>query len=69
MSNLCKLKGSEREFGKISITDDYTASEREQIRKFSQLAKEKTETTEGKLFKVRGTPKNGLRVVEIPTTP
>ena len=69
MSNLGKLKGSEREFGKISITDDYTASEREQIRKFSQLAKEKTETTEGKLFKVRGTPKNGLCVVEIPTTP
>ena len=68
MSNLRKLKGTEKEFGKISLTDDYTATEREQIRKYSQIAKEKTEQSESSVFKVRSTPKNGLRVVEISMT-
>ena len=32
MANLNKLKDTEEEFGKIRITDDYTNTEREQIR-------------------------------------
>ena len=65
MGNLRKLKGTEQEFGKISITDDYTGNERERIKKFHLLAKEKSEKSESSIFKVRGNPKNGLRLVEI----
>ena len=66
MTNLRRLKGTESEFGYISITDDYTANEREQIRKFSAMAKDKTEKSTSSTYKVRGNPKNGLRIVEFP---
>ena len=32
MSNLRRLKDYAKEFGKISVTDDYTSGEREHIR-------------------------------------
>ena len=63
MSSLGRLKGTAEEFGKISITDDHTAAEREQIKKFSMMAKEKSSKSTDKVFKVRGDPKNGLRLV------
>ena len=63
MSSLSRLKGTTDEFGRISITDDHTASEREQIKKFVSLAKEKTSKSTDRVFKVRGTLKNGLRLV------
>ena len=62
MSNLSKLKEAPEKFKRISVTDDYTAKEREEIRKMVEAAKSKT-VLEGAgkyVFKVRGTPKNGL---------
>ena len=63
ISNLSKLKGSEEEFGKISITSDYTKSERDEIKAMSEKAKAQTEASDDRIFKVRGDPKNGLRIV------
>ena len=62
MCNLRKLKLGSEKFQKVSVTDDYTVKEREEIRKKVVEAKRKTETEgNGKyIFKVRGTPKNGL---------
>ena len=64
LNNLRKLKNCE-EFKGISITNDYTLSERQMIRKFVSQAKQKSlEEPEGSKFiwKVRGTPKNGLMI-------
>ena len=62
MSSLNKLKDATEKFKRISVTDDYTVKEREEIRKMVDEAKHKT-VTEGAgkyIYKVRGTPKNGL---------
>ena len=63
MSNLSKLKGTEEEFGKISVTEDYTKTEREEIRKFTAKAREQQQNDSTRVYKVRGDPKNGLRVI------
>ena len=42
MSNLRRLKDYAKEFGKISVTDDYTSGEREQIRCWVKKAEEKS---------------------------
>ena len=62
MSNLSKLKQAPENFRKISVTDDYTEKEREEIRKMVNEARNKTESQgDGKyIFKGRGSPKNGL---------
>ena len=64
--NLSKLKRTEEEFGKISITSDYTKSERDEIKSMSDKAKAQTNASEDRVFKVRGDPKNGLRIVSFP---
>ena len=46
MANLRLVKGTTHEFGRISITDDYTKTQREQIKKYSQMAKEKSDQSE-----------------------
>ena len=56
MKNLKKLKGTVDEFGRISVTDDYTQSEREKLRKWSADAKKKSESDENYHYKVRGDP-------------
>ena len=63
MSSLGRLKGTERYFGKISVKDDYTTNEREQIRMLTEEAKQKSEGSPDREFKVRGNSKNGWRVV------
>lgn len=63
MKNLGRLKGTERYFGKISVKDDYTTSEREEIRLLTERAKKETAENPDKFFKVRGNSKNGWRVV------
>ena len=62
MRNLGKLKDAPENLRKISVTDDYTQEERESIRQKVAEAKKMTETKgEGKyVWRVRGTPKNGL---------
>ena len=52
---------------KISVTDDYTVEERQEIRKMVEKAKEKNRNdTKEIVWKVRGTPKNGLELKWFP---
>ena len=66
MKNLGRLKGTERFFGKISVKDDYTTHEREEIRLLTERAKKQSEENPDKIFKVRGNSKNIWRVVSFP---
>ena len=66
MKSLGRLKGTERYFGKISVKDDYTSNEREQIRKLTDQANEKSESSSDRTYKVRGNSKNGWRIVSFP---
>ena len=64
MSNLTYLKGTEDYFGKIRITDDYTKEEQSMIRDWVKKAQEKSENDFENIYRVRGNPKNGLRLVK-----
>ena len=59
MTNLKLLKGTVEEFGKISVTDDYTSHEREQIKSWVKIAAETGEEDSDEVYKVRGCPKTG----------
>ena len=64
MSNLYNLKQAPDDFKSISVTDDYTLEERQAIKDMVTEAKNKTEN-EGAgqyVWRVRGTPKNGLEL-------
>ena len=63
MSSLNRMKGTEEIFGKSSIREDYTNSERDEIKTWVQKAKDKSEIDPEHIYKVRGDPKNGLRLV------
>ena len=63
MDSLRKLKGTEETFGKLSVTDDYTVTERKQIQEFVKKAREQGKQDTSQVFKVRGDPKNGLRII------
>ena len=63
MKNLGRLKGTERFFGKISVKDDYTTQERENIRQLTDRAKMQSNENPDRIFKVRGDSKNGWKVV------
>ena len=63
MGNLEELKSTDDRFGKICVTDDYTNAEREEIKLWVQKAKEKSAVDPDKIYKVRGDPKNGLRLI------
>ena len=67
MENLKYLKQAPDHLRKISITDDFTIEERIMIKEKVAEAVKKTEDEEGKyIFRVRGTPKNGLRLKSFP---
>ena len=66
LQNLRKLKGSEEIFGKISVTDDYTVNEREQIKRYVEDAKAKSTNDVKNVWLVRGDPKNGWKLVSFP---
>ena len=63
MENLHHLKGTERYFGKISIKDDYTISEREEIKLLTERAKEQSTQNPERFYRVRRNSKNGWRIV------
>ena len=66
MSRLTYLKDAEEKFSKISVTYDYTVEERQLIKTWVDKAKEKSEKeTENFIWKVRGDPKNGLRLMKV----
>ena len=67
MNNLRNLKGNAMYTG-ISITDDYTMSERTMIKEYANRAKEENtnEPENSKyVWRVRGTPKNGLTIKKL----
>ena len=67
MSNLRFLKGKDT-YNKVSITEDYTISERNMIRDYVERAKQQNRELgdEAKsIVVVRGSPKNGLYLKEI----
>ena len=66
LSRLFRLKGTEEVFGKISITEDYTQTERDMIKSWNIKAKEKSSEDEKFVYKLRGDPKNGLRLIRFP---
>jgi len=64
VANLRNLKNHDR-YSRISITDDYTIAERQQIKALAERVKElnQNEVADSKyIWKLRGTPKNGLRI-------
>ena len=67
MTNLNKLKNAEQTYRFLSVRDDYTIEERELIKSFTEEAKRKNLEGNTNVWKVRGTPKNGLHVVKITT--
>lgn len=67
MSSLNKLKNADESLRGISVRDDYTIEERQLIKTMTEEAKRKNEADNVTYWKVRGTPKNGLRVVKIAT--
>ena len=67
MSNLRSLKDKE-EFKGISVTEDYTVDERVMIKEWREKAKAnnaKESTDSQHVWKIRGTPKNGLRLMKV----
>ena len=70
MSKLWKLKYADCFDGKIRVTDDFTWEERCEIRRWVTMAEERNrtgneETTTKYKWKVRGTPRCGIRIVQI----
>ena len=65
MSRLINLKDADEVYKKLSVRDDYTIEERELVREWSRKAAKKNEEEHTNEWKVRGTPKNGLRLVKI----
>ena len=65
MSRLNRLKNTEDDFGKISITEDYTQTEREMIKTWNTKAREKSAGDDTYVYKVRGNPKNGLSLIRL----
>ena len=65
MKRLVNLRAAEDEFQKLSVRDDYTLEERQLIKVWLQKASEKNKAENTKDWKVRGSPKNGLRLVKL----
>ena len=65
MENLGKLKHADQEYKKLSIRDDYTIKQRDLIRRYSDEAKQKNLMENTTAWKVRGTPKKGLYLVQV----
>ena len=65
MLRLPNLKIAQDIYRKLSVRDDYTIEERELIKEWVHKAEEKNKEDNTNLWKVRGTPKNGLRLVRI----
>ena len=64
-NNLTKLKGNET-YARISITEDYTFHERKLIQEMKEQVKTKNSKEpddSGFIWKLRGTPKNGLQIL------
>ena len=63
MSRLPNLQTADDIYRKCSVRDDYTYEERQLIKEWVKKAEEKNNNENRNTWKVRGTPKNGLRLV------
>ena len=59
------LKNADTALRGISVRDDYTIEEPKLIRTMNEEAKKRNEAEKVTHWKVRGTPKNGLKVVKV----
>ena len=65
MARLGNLKNAEDIFRKVSIREDYSREERDMVNDMVKMAAEKNAAENTQEWKVRGTPKTGLRLVRI----
>lgn len=65
MSRLVNLKNADDQYRTISVKDDYTFEERGIIKQWLRKADEKNKKENTTEWKVRGSPKNGLRLVKV----
>ena len=66
MSSLWRLKHGPVKFRRISITEDYTQEERQEIKRWVEEAKQRTqEGQDGYVWKVRGSPRSQLRLARM----
>ena len=66
MSKLWMLKCVKKKYNRLSITNDYTLDERKIIKDYVEEAKKRNMTTmKGNVWKVRGTPRQGMRLIKI----
>ena len=66
MAKLWMLKDAKTKFTHLSITDDYTVEERKTIKAYVEESRKRNNTRPmGFRWKVRGTPRQGMRLVKI----
>ena len=65
LSKLWKLKNGLEKFRKISITEDFTQEERNEIKLWVEEAKQRTKMETKYIWKVRGSPRNEIRLVKM----
>ena len=65
LSRLVNLRNAEDEYRRISIKEDYTFEERELVRNWKKKVDERNKAENSSEWRLRGDPKNGLRIVKI----
>ena len=65
MLRLINLKDADDRYKKVSVRDDYSLEERNLIKQWSDKAASKNAEENTDEYKVRGNPKNGLRLVRV----
>ena len=66
MSKLWMLKNVRKIYSNLSIANDYTLHERKTMKKYVEEANARNMIgTKGYIWKVRGTPKDGIRICKI----
>ena len=65
MSRLVNLRDADDKFRKISVRDDYSFEERHLIKQWADKAAAKNKEENTSEYKIRGNPKNGLRLVRV----
>ena len=66
MSSFWMLKNGPEKFRRINITEDYTQEERQEIKRWVDEAKRRTQVVDdGYIWKVRGSPRSKLRLVSM----
>ena len=65
MSRLVNLKNADKKFQSASVRDDYSIEERKLIKEWVEDASARNRAENTDEYRVRGSPKNGLRIVRV----